>query len=420
MIFPSRITDLFQTAGNRQRILLHGDLAHIYKDGWSVETRQDKTPKPLFIQGARPIIFLAAPFVHTFVHDTIQLSKKELETADRQLLGFSDSEPAWVNITSLGLTDKKTLTIHSHLTHKGSDLLRSLRQLKTGFSWHPAILSFIVHIHQNPDLFVGTSETVRVFLADEVLQVDKQVEQLRFQHLNFLNNHGSHHSRKSTAVQLIERGGAKQETANLSFDSNTPIKSTISPITVSGLLTPPHRRRDTKSSTIKQNKRRISVQSILTRNHFLGLTLFFVAIWAVFVQFRVSEVNRQRQIRRDTITILEKKSIRLGQVAEIERKHARYSAIKQTANRLRIQPSFHLTKLAGILPKGLWIQAISIQHDQIIMDLLDSGKTELNDLMELIGNVYGTTSLKSNEEITIDKIPVRRYKIAISQLKPQP
>ena len=166
MNFLSGFPHFEKNRGNRTRLLLHGELIHCFNDQqFVVELTQEAIQKT--VGGtSRSIVFLASPFIHTFIHETIHLSKNEMEKADQQLLGFKNPAANYINITSLKLNEKKSITIHSHLTQKGAELLKTLQHEKIRFTWHPAILSLVTN------LFQDGIEQLKAKFADRAEMID--------------------------------------------------------------------------------------------------------------------------------------------------------------------------------------------------------------------------------------------------------
>lgn len=407
---------LTRKSGHQTGILLHGNLIHTRTDDWAAIAFSESALQHIIRSAIKPLLFLASPFVHSFVHETIHLSASEMEKADRQILGFANMPPSYLNMTSIRLNEKKSLTVHSHLTKAGTRLLNNLRANKTGVSWLPAISSFITNIHQDSSLSAG--ENLRIFLGEEVLQVKGKLSQLRFQHLNYLRTRQSFEEKQRTTEQILEQAEGQQEYSVLILGEGEHPALLQPDVSVDLLLKPPPKNRSIKSVTRRQKKRQLDLRFLLKRNHMLGLATSLVVIWALIINFHTASVNHDRLSRSRQVADLQQQSIRLNEIAEAERSQIRFSSIRQTVRQLVLQPADYLTVLNRHLPEGVWVQQITIRDDRISLTLLDSGETELSALMDRLGRQYGTTTLKSSEGITLDKIPVRRYAIEITQLVP--
>ncbi len=418
MKFLSGLKLLTRKSENSTRLLLHGRLVHSFSNERTVTKVSNETLQKILPTTSRPVIFLAAPYIISFVHETIPLSRTEMEKADHQLLGFLSAPSPTIMITSVKLNDKKAVTVHSHITKKGTELLASLQRMKIGFTWYPAVSSFITNIHRSPEQLPGERNRLRVFLAGEMLQVEKQAGQFRFQHLNYLHTDQSYKDKRQTMEQILEKTEGKQVYTALVFNDRMLSEPASSEYAADSLLQLPSRGRHVKSVTLLQKKRSLALRSYLKRNHLLGLATSIIVIWAILINLHALKVNEQRLNWAKSVTILQQQSALLNEIADTKRRHARFTSIKKTVKYLRIQPALCLASLDGILPEGVWIQRISIQYNRIALELLDSGEAELSALMDKMGRQYGKTSLKSNEAVTFEKIPVRNYTLEITQLKP--
>ncbi len=419
MNFLSGLTGYSNKSERQTRILLHGKLIYSIGQEPAVSEFSYELLKKRLIGARRPLLFLAAPYVHSYIHTTIQLSSREMETADQQLLGFKDPASLFIKVTSLKLNDKKALTIHSHLSKSGAELLAFKRLEKVSFTWHPAVSSFITAIFQSSVDLLQEKGRLRIYLANELLQIEKQNNQLRCQHLNYLQNHTTFEDKKQTAERILEKAEGKQEYATLIFADAATMDVGSSIHLVDPLLLPPVRNRQIKTITRIQKKRSLAVRSIIKRNNLLGIATFAVIAWAILINLHVSQINQQRFTKKRSIHILKQHSARLNQIAEIRLKYIRFVSIRQTAKSLKICPTSFLTRLDKILPRSVWVQRFAIQDDHVTLELLDSGKSEISALMDQISRQCGETNLTSNEPITLEKTPIRKYTIEIKHLNSQ-
>jgi len=375
-LFPGFTSSSKQRA-KRTRIFLHGNLMHRISSDQQV-TEFSKGELQSALDGShKPVFFLASPYVHTFVHETIHLSKNEMEKADQQLLGFRTPPSTHINITSLKLNDKQAITIHSHLTREGTELLKTVRKEKIRISWQPAILNFIRSIHQDGTGWLPGVDTFRIYLEEEMIEIQRQGDLFRFQHLNYLHNQSSLDERKQTIERIIEKSLGKQDFSVLKFTLRAPLAPEFRKYLADHRFTIPQKGRSVRSVTRTRHKTPVVIHHFLKRNTLLGLTTAIVIIWAILLQLHVEKVNRKRLALRQSISILRQHSDRLNQIAGIERDYARFIAIKQTTQSLKIQPSLFLEGLDRILTRDLWVRNIAFEGQHIGMELLDSGKTEL-------------------------------------------
>jgi len=408
-----------QNPGDRIRILLHGNLIHCFNKKPTVTEFTRDAIRKAVDRTSRPILFLASPYIHTFIHETIHLSKKEMEEADQRLLGFKVPASKFINITSLEINEKKSMLIHSHLTREGTELLTVLQREKLNFTWHPAILSLITNLHKVGTKPLVANDKLRIYLADEMLQLQKQGGIFRFQHLNYLQNHQTFEEKRQTIDQFIDNEKSNHDFSKISFTlHNSSDPESVKHLTDHFIIAPKNGRH-LKTVTRSFKKRSVLFQTILRRNSLLGFATAIIIGWAVLLNLYVGRVNHQRQALKQSIAILQIQSDRLDQIAKMERDHFRFKSIMKSVQSLKIQPVLFLEILDQILPKSVWIGNISFQSHRIGMELLDSRETELSAFMDLLGKQSGEANLKNNETITQNDIKIRKYSIEINHLKPQ-
>lgn len=420
MNFLSGLPHLAKLQGNRTRVLLHGELIHCFTDKQTaIDLTREAIHKTLSGNLSRPVVFLASPFIHTFIHETIHLSKNEMEKADQQLLGFKVPAASFINITSLKLNEKKSLTVHSHLTHEGAELLKDLRHQKIRFVWYPAILSIVTKFYHDGITQLTITEKLRIYLANEFLQTQRRGGILRFDHLNYLHDHYEFEDNRRTIEGILDKDGSQQDFTELVYAQNNLSESTNINKLADHIIITPRKGRHIKSVTRSTKNRPFAFQYLLRRNSLLGIATTIILVWAFLIHTQIKSVNQKQLGLKRAISILQQQSNRLNQIAEIEREHFRYTALTQAAQSLKIQPALFLDKLDRILPDSVWLSHIAIQNNLIGIELLDRSETELSAFMDRLGKQCGETNLKNNETITLNKTPLRKYTIEISHLKPK-
>ncbi|MBT6503297.1 MAG: hypothetical protein HOK67_25685 [Deltaproteobacteria bacterium] len=419
MNFLSGLPHIAKIRGNRIRVLLHGKLIHCFNNQQTVIELTQQDIRKTLGGTSRPIVFLASPFIHTFIHETIQLSKKELEKADQQLLGFKTPAASYINITSLKLNEKKSITIHSHLTHEGAELLKELQREKIRLTWYPAILSVVTNLYQDGIESLTDKEKLRIYLADELLQIQKQGGMIRFEHLNYLHSHLTFEEKKRTIERIIDKEGSKAEFSALVFNHHPSSASDSIKHPADHILIAPRKGRHVKSVTRSVKKRPLALQYLLRQNSLLGLVTAVIVTWAFLINNHADSINQKRLGLQHSISILQQHSDRLNQIAKLEREHFRFISMMQAAQSLKIQPALFLKNLDQILPDSVWLSHVTIQDHHIEMELLDRTETELSAFMDRLGKQCGETNLKKNEFITLNKIPLRKYSVEISHLNPK-
>lgn len=417
MKFPFGFPHLNQKPDDAARVLIHGDTIHRYDGAWTAAPYSLPTLKKTLTVSSRPLVFLASPFADTYLHETIHLSASELETADQQLLGFGEPCPDEIRLYSYKLSEKKAITIHAHLTEKGSALLREMRQQGIRITWHPASAGLVSGFLQQSDPLTCMGSRIRIFLGNEVFQVERQAERLRFEHLTYLQGSSGSVEKPPMAEQILDQAESRPTFNAIRLDDQGLSPAIAETAEFAHALQPPVRGGSRKTVKRSKARQRQVFKPLLKRNHLLGVAAAATVVWAIMLQLHVSDINRERQRQRAAVSELTRHSEQLGRIGEMQRQLLRYRSVGKAVQELMIQPADLLEKLDVLLPKGVWVQDFLLTDRQLTLKLLDSSETELSALMEQLGRAYGQTSLKSNEAITLKAIPLRRYAIDISKLK---
>jgi len=420
MKIPFGISGFLASSRVRPRILLHGNLVHTHAAGsWTASAYSREGLNEILAENPSSLLFLAAPYVHSYVHETIHLPARELEKADRQLLDFGHHPPPHqVSVSALRLNDKKALTIHSHLTSTGSELLQNLEQKPTP-AWYPAVLSLIANFQDRSKTLPETAAYLRVFLSQEALQFETHDGKFRCFHLNYVQSGRTHEEQQRTAELILAGEGGRQAFPKLVFDADNLRNTDHLTHAPEALLVPPPRNRDIKSVSRTRKKRRLSIHLLLKPNTVFGLAALIIILWAAALKLHVATMNRERAKKQQLVAELQEKSIRISQVADMERRYFRISAIGTTVGQMQVHPVQILQNLKPLLPKGVWLQRVAVSHHRMVLSLLDSGEIEVSQLIDRLGTQFGKTSLTQNEGLILANAPVRRYQIEITNLLPQ-
>jgi len=367
----------------------------------------------------RPLILLSAPYINSYVHETIILSKKELNLADSQTLSFSSSAENHRTITAIELNDKKALTVHSHLTELGIQQLDTLKKIKSSVIWKPAVLyflqSFLLVSKQNPQW----EGIFRIFLSNEMMEIHWHQSYPRLQHSFFL--HQNLHPEKN--IQHINEifNHKKSQITIKSFQLiNQKIdKDTFQYKVLAGLQHSESRKLKSKTQNQLKKSKSVKIIKTINRNQVLAFLLLITLIWTAWLNNQVSEAAESKKILLSSIESLKIQAKKLDELTKYQLEFHKLQALKQTIRKLQLAPHFILNELDKLLPKNLWIQEISISHGNIFFELLDNEETELSQLIELFNSKIGKTNLDKSEVTKIKHITLKKYTLSMSNIHPK-
>ncbi|MCP4750348.1 MAG: hypothetical protein GY866_05620 [Proteobacteria bacterium] len=408
------------SADKPKLILLHGSAIQLIRpnQGFSEisldQVRQEYNSKP------KPLVLLASPFVNSFVHETIPLSTKDLESVDRQTLGFSPSPGDRRLIASIELQEKKALTVHSHLTGKGMDLLTYFKQIKIKIKWQPAVQTLIKSLLYFPQTTVKRKTKLRIYLFNEMLQVRWHTNYAKFQHLSYWHQQLDFPKKKLYVDRMLAEttGQSDMVSAVLHKGDGELTDESVSDITE--IFFPKGKRQKRKTLSQAIGRERGDYWKLITVNRILALIVVCLILWAIAINYHANGLKEYRAALKKSVDTLQVNSDKLNVIAETEREYFKLSSLVETANSLKLRPYVFLEKLDSILPSGVWIFRFSISSRMIVLELLDDKETELTTLIEMIGTRLGKTNLEKNETIQIGNKILKKYSILINQFQPEP
>ncbi len=398
------------------KFLLHGSQAHLISPDSEITNIPIKDLDNHLQVKRRPILLLACPFVLSFVHETIHLTAKELKQADQQILPFGNSKDNR-SISSIVLNKKKALTIHSHLTKQGISLLRQLRANKIRVSWQPAVCYLIKNILYFQQNEISSNTVYRVYLSEEVLQIQRNHTQLEFSHLHYWLQKSAFEKRKQYMEILLKKSAKNQEILSIEFQNQVQDTANVTSL-INALFFPGKKKKKLKTSEHRIKRQLDRYLKLLTPRRVLTVSAFFTLFWAIVINVQVSQMKKDYTLRTGVVKDLQHKSTKLSQISKIEREYFKLISAFETADELKINPHLLLNKLDSVLPKDIWINNISISYEMIELVLHDPKETELSDLIEAFSKIIGKTNLEKNEVIQIDNQSIKKYTFTISSLYP--
>lgn len=363
---------------------------------------------------SNPLLLLASPFIYTFVHETIHLSSSELEQADLQKLSVSKAKKENRFITSIHVSDKKAITIHSHLTTKGLELLVSFKDSKKRIPWRPAIENIIINLLNHPpetEIQQG-GDRFRMLLDYEYLQADWSLTFPIIQHFNCWNPSLSYNS-KIKHLNQITTNPTNNRTSKIWTIADYQNDDKLQ-IIMRNLLFPKRKKQKYKIIFRKPRKNRQLNLKFITLNRVLVTSTIILFLWAVFSNLVLTGLKADRLSLQQSINALQAESKKLSKIAQTERLYFKANSMLEAAGSLRINPHSFLNKLDRILPGSVWIKNLSISHQKIDLELLDHEETELTSLMSTLGEQNYHINLNKNETIQINGRSLKHYQLVIT------
>ena len=362
-------------------------------------------------RGNSSTILLASPYVNAYVHETIRLSKKDLPAVDRQTLPFSRSLPEHIRIDSVAIDQNRAVTVHSHLTDRGVELLgRSKKKLR----WQPAIAFFVKKLAAAEAKIPISAQSHILIFENEVLQIEKRSEDLRFSHFSLWPQHLPTH-RIGIVKALVE---ADRESTSFFYVSIADIgtKADIAESSaIHELLSAPETHKVKSVSYIRKKRKWTSLRSVPLQ-YVLPFTLLCTVLFAVASQSRLTRLKIQRHSLSNSIETLKAGRSLIEPIIQGKREYDRLSSLMEAISQSRLDPPQLLARIHSILPKTTWINGIFVDDGRIALDLFDTGQVDVALLLEQLSMFLGKPNLELNEDVVLQNRKVKRYKLILNEL----
>ena len=394
---------------------MHGSVIHRILPNQAIEEiSREAFYKEISVK-PKPRLLLAAPFLNTFVHETIPLSNRELEKADTRILPFSISDREHRVVTSLKLNDKKAVTIHAHLSLQGKLLLDEFKKQKVNVSWEPAVTVTIKNLLATYKAQTNPFSILRCYFHGEMLQIEWQGKILKFSHIPYWQQQASFHGKKQLVHQMLQETIHSQKVSTINLDCQSPISEKTNFISPGQLFT-----LESYKSRVKSNQRSFRKDPInplrhLTRNRVLAAILAISIIWTGLLYFQISKRKISHQQLKTEVRLLEHNTEKLSEIAKVERKYFKFASLLDAIEITRFLPNDLFKVIESTLPSSTWIFKINATPQIIYLELLDQKSIELSKLIEGFNQSLGKTSLEVNEKIELQKKPLNKYTIKIQQ-----
>jgi len=394
-------------------LLLHGAVIHRLSPDKDIE---EINKKELFAEMStkpKPIILLAAPFLNSFVHETIPLSSKELETADARILPFSISDREQRLVTSIKLTDKRAVTIHAHLSLKGKLFLDEFKKQKINISWQPAVALVIKNLLATSKISDNQSSILRCYFHEEMLQIDWLNKLIRFCHIPYWDQKSSFEHKKRLVDQLLKDTTDAHKWSAINLNSRIAHNEKHPFVPPRLLFFPEGRRLRLKSNQKRFKKVPFNPIKYISRNRVLAVMLSACLIWAGVWYFQLTKLRQYYQQLKAEVQVLERNTEKLSEIAKVERKYFEIVSLLDAVETARFLPKNLFDTIETTLPRSTWIYKINATPEIVQIELLDQKATELSKLIEGFNQRLGKTNLEINEKIELHNKPLNKYTVTV-------
>ena len=403
------------TRQNREYCLIHGNSFQIVNRNFQTIDGISSLPGR---KGTRNfIVLLGSPYINTYVHETIPLSKRDLPAVDQQILPFSRSLPECIRIDSIAINQHKAITIHSHVTDRG---IRFLDQFKKIGGWQPAIAYFIKKLIAEAAQIPTIAKTHVIIFENEVLRISRTENNLQISHFSLWPDHLPQH--RAGIVKALVEADQKHtpfsylNVANIGTETNISEDSTMQE-----LLAATSFQKVKSISCVRQKNRlryfrkklryfqRISLQYVLVS------TLVCTIGFAVISYNRLSRLKNRQHSLSSLMETLASNTAQIEPIIRKEREYYRLSSLMEAITQSRFNPSQILVRISSVLPKTTWINSVFINDREITIDLFDTEAVDISQLLERFSAHLGRPNLVLNEDVVIEDRKVKHYKFTLSE-----
>ncbi|PCI28978.1 MAG: hypothetical protein COB67_05180 [SAR324 cluster bacterium] len=359
-----------QGASIHRLLLFHGNRIHSVQRTADFREVLNEQLGPVLKEKAPTLLLLGAPWVFSYIHETIHLKGRELMEADVQVLPFSIIPPERRWIQSIQVTEKKSITIHSHLTDEGVRLLRKLRKHRRARKWQPALPFFVENILAFPQKELRQEPLLQCFWEEEALQVTWSSSVPVFQLLNNYQVNPNFEEKKKSLQVIFNPTEEQPAMLEVSFFEDKPQINRLG-IVMAALCFPVG-----EQKRFKINRRSGGITWYFLKKLVHPLSLIVAGIlgfllWAAIVNYQYFTLRSQQEKLLHEIVQLQETTQEHQQVALIEQSYFKQVTLVET-----IQDTNHdLEKVFTLIEKGLqgralWISYIHIREAEVEIALL--------------------------------------------------
>ena len=358
------------------------------------------------------LCLLATPLLVSYVHETIHLKKNELLGADKQFLSFSHIPYEKRTVESIRISEKKAVTIHSHLTQKGDEIITRLKKLKKGLRWQGAISYLVQNLLNYPQSKISAKHALGCFLEEDIL---KATWLSTIPHIQLIQNWlplAKVQERLPYFRNILKLMPVQDESyVELDFNKQKFEKADLTLLT--SLLFPTENKR--KLRTFKKlSSKNGALQHVFQIKYLIIFIYGVIAIWLL-----VTEIEYQTLIERKGVLLQETGFQRSAmhkqkELVSFEKKYFQNDVLSELIRKTRFSLPERLQILENYLNKSsFWISACESDTHVTTLTLVTTSterKKEIKELLNKIENL-GKASLVTDGIITEKGVQLQEYKI---------
>lgn len=408
----------FSNFGKSDYFLFHGNQIQFFSsNNDDVVLKQIQPESVIQKKKFNTRFLLGSPFVKTFVQETIQIRKKELLTANLHTLPFCAIQNKYRSVKSFQINANKSLTIHSHLTPEGVELISKYNIKK---NWLPIIS------HLLPQVFKLTMHQDLVDYSKINMLFDSELLMIKFNpgfnvtYIPYLQCILADQKSKKYFLECFlsnqttsSSGRNYNRCKTLDLCTNQKLNNKLF---LKKLLSQRKLRR-IKTVSLPFNLSIFRFRKFIDLRLLLTVSLIILFAWS-YREYNLLNHLKTKKIELEKSTeILNSHLIQMTRFSRHEKQYFKLLALKNAISEVTIDPEKHLLKIDEFLPPSVWMLEYQASQQNTNVVFLDSGKSEVTSLLDLIDANIGKSSLVSNEKIELDNFSANHISVIIDKIK---
>lgn len=401
---------MFRIKKDTQYVIFHGKtLQLIFPEGVKFISSIDQ----ISTQSRKTIFLLGSPFVNTFTHETTPLTQRELLPADNLILPFSMSGAEERAVSSIQINYKKSLTIHSHVTQKGKQLIQKLTKQQRFPTWLPLIEFIIERYTQNHRKCPNTN----LLFSREILSLQYQNRTFSIQHLPYwkhidspnafqkkIKSHFNNTNQASSPIQWVDF-----QSPSITDSPDFPFKNLFYTSIKKG------------DKSVKIQKRKIQhftrMRKIFSPIHILMASFLFLSCWYAHLYFSIS----YEKDKKHHLTLQKKQMIKTSKSYQnqfkLEGKMLEIQAYHDSVQKLNLQPLRTLSKIIQLIPSKSWISQFQADPTSIQIRMVSLPQQNIEQTLTQLKGLFKDIKLVSSQSDQVHQKPVIQYSIQMVEKK---
>lgn len=399
-------------------------LSHEYLYSINDEEKEEKIEAKLYFkQTVSPSqkILLSTPYLNSYVHNSIKLKKKELKGINQYLLPFDSLVNSSKIVHSFQVSENQHITIHSHITKSGKQLLEKEKK-HTFIPFIPWIIFNTLHCKHHS---LRSFPMVRLYFPDDILQFYwKQFEVIYIQ--DYLDQHKSMSDRKNEFNFLTrKKGNLSEEVKEIEcpFFSNPIWNQFVKEICSK------NRKKQPIFQIYWKNKNQIKNNASFKefKNKSFKKYKSIYLLYACFGFLIIGSISIQTLLHFEKKLYLQNKSkqhLLIKENRDIQEKQTKikYIELDDIKKKLSFPVQDELKKIEDwISSNTMWLKKYDTSKHEIEMILLTEQENLKNEIMEQLSIIFNSSSIEIKETKKTElsnngeEIEINEYKVIIQK-----